>query len=174
VRTFLVFLAVFGVALLGLAAYLGLFLSVSISEEDRGPFTFVYQPVSRDPGEPVDVQTVGQVTDDIAAMLDGIGLTVREPLQVYQPDGAVEVGFSVDADIRGLRLSNGTTMRVIPRQSMLATRFPWRHATSFMLGDLKVNPALKAYRESNNLAETEAMTLYEGSSILYLQPAVTR
>ena len=157
--------AVIAVALLGLAGYLGVFLSVDVSEEEMGPYRLIYRPI-----ETVEFDEVGRITDEVATMLDGLEITDRAPMQVYYPDGRAEIGFVVGEDIRSLNLSDGTTLRTVPRQTMMTAVFPWRHPVSFLVAGNRIPAAFEDYRQLRDFSEAESMTVYRGTQILYLQP----
>lgn len=153
------------VLLLGLAGYFGVFTSIKVTEEEMGPYRLVFRSIPL-----VTAQEVGEATDKMGAMLDQIGVTEKAPMQVYYSDGNAEIGFVIGDDIRGLILSDGTTVKTLPRQTMMTAVFPWRHATSFVLGQFKVEAAFEQYRQEQSLPEAELMTVYRGNQILYLQP----
>jgi hypothetical protein len=60
----------------------------------------------------------------------------------------------------------------VAAQHCMVTEFPWRNPASFMVGYLKVDPALSAYRAAHGYKEVEALALNDGNTIIYMQPIV--
>lgn len=149
------------------AAYMGAFHRVTIEEREVGPFTLVYREVRGN-----SMKQVRDVTEELDAALEAHGVTNRRPLDVFYPDDTpTEVGFAVEgpeaeAGVSGLDAS----VRQIPRQRSLVTEFPWRNPLSFVVGYLKVDPALAARRAEQGYAKTEALALNRGNTIQYMQP----
>lgn len=61
---------------------------------------------------------------------------------------------------------------MIPAEPALAARFPFKHPLSFVVGFLRVAPALSAYRAAHGYRDGPSYTLLEGDTILYVQPVV--
>jgi hypothetical protein len=148
------------------AAYMGAFHHVTIAEEDRGPFTFVYVGLGAD-----ELKNVGPVTTQVDAMLDAAGVTQRKPLDVFLPDSTAEVGFAVEgaSPDQLANLPGKAAVKEIPVQRCMVTVFPWRNRLSFMFGFMKVDPALGAYRAAHGYVKTEAMAMVDGGEIVYMQ-----
>lgn len=166
--------AVLALAILGMHA--GLFATVVVQEGDAGPFVFAYQPFAR--GE---LGTVGHPTSEFGAALERAGVSERNPLSVYFPDGAGETGFSVEGvsvqtlSSPSLHLrESGVNVREISNGRYMFAEFPWRNRLSFLIGYLKVEPSLAAYRQSHGYEKAAAMTLLEDGKIIYYQPIVHR
>jgi len=163
-----VLVALAALLLLG-AAWMGAFHRVEVAERDCGPFTFVYLPIAA--GE---MGQVGAITTRIDAALEAAGVRARKPLDVFYPDGTGEIGFAVEGTTPAqlAALPDKTADRTIPAQRCMAVEFPWRNRLSFMVGYVKVDPALAAWRAAHGYRKVEAMALNDGGTILYLQPIV--
>ena len=168
-RALVGFVAALAVALFAAACYMGLIGRITIREENRGPLTFVYRDMSA--GE---MGKVGAITTALDRILRSAGVTRRKPLDVFYPDGHGEVGFAVDgARPEQLnRLAENARVREIPEQRFMVTEFPWRNRLSFIVGFIKVEPALTRYRESRGYQKLEAFALNDGHRIVYMQPVV--
>lgn len=159
-------------SVLGAAAWLGAFERVEIEEREVGPFRFVYRTMLGS-----DPKQVGLITDEIALALDAAGVRRRQPLDLFQPEGASapnEIGFAVgDGDAAKLEALDASLLqRTLPAAPSLVARFPWRHPASYVVGYLKVVPTLKLHREAHDYQDGASYTLNLGDTILYVQPIV--
>ena len=164
-------LVIVGIAVVAVLAafYMGAFQSIAITEENRGPFTLVYRDMAA--GRMSDV---GEITTALDTVLESRGIDARKPLDVFFPDGRGQIGFSVEGvsgDQLGA-LGDAASVKVIGAQRYLVTQFPWRNRLSFMLGYMKVDPALARYRDTHGYKKVEAIALNDGDTIVYLQPVV--
>jgi hypothetical protein len=171
-RILLVGLGVVVVAVLSAAAWLGAFARIQIEEREVGPHRFVYRSMTG-----ADPQQVGRITDEIARALDAAGITQRQPLDLFYPEGASapnEIGFEVlgeDASKLGA-LDASLLQRTLPAAPSLVARVPWKHPASFVVGYFKVVPALKGHREAHGYQDGPSYTVNLGDTILYVQPIV--
>ena len=159
------------VAVAGLLGWLGALTGVQVSEQDLGPYPFVYVQDTT-----TDLKEVWQLTDALGERLDAAGFTQRQPAQVYYPTGRGiqnQIGFIVDRTVPFELLGAEAFFRPIPVQRYMVVRFPFRNALSYVVGGFRVEPAFAAYRKQKNYAETHALVIHEGGSILYLQPVTT-
>jgi len=163
----LVVVCVILLAVLAFAVYMGVFSTVAIVEEDQGPYTLVYREMSGN-----DLKQVGDITLALNTLLGERGIPHRKPLDIFFPDGRAEIGFAVEgvsaAQIAGL--SDQAKVREIPAQRCMVARFPWRNTLSFIVGYLKVDPALTNYRGAHGYPKVEAYSLDDGETIVYMQP----
>jgi hypothetical protein len=164
-------LVIVGIAVVAVIAafYMGAFQRIAIIEEDRGPFTLVYRDMAA--GRMSDV---GEITTALDTVLESHGIGGRKPLDVFFPDGRGQIGFSVEGvsgDQLGA-LGDAASVKVIGAQRYLVTQFPWRNRLSFMLGYMKVDPALARYRDAHGYKKVEAIALNDGDTIVYMQPVV--
>ncbi len=166
----LLLLAVLG--LVGLYAYLGGFESIVIAEKQAGPFRLVYREMRG-----TDMQQVGTITDEIAKTLTKAGFRTHQPFDVFFPDAVPsQIGFVIAAEeeVKLAALDPSIKQRTIPAQKCMVTTFPWKRPASFIVGYMKVDPALKAYRDKHNYANGWAATLHDGDIITYIQPVISQ
>lgn len=167
-------LAVLGgllVVVAGLLGWLGALSPVQIQEQDFGPYAFVYVQDAT-----TDFKKIGQLTAALGERLEAAGFKGRRPAQIYYPKGRGsqnQIGFVVGRTVPIEILGSDTFFRPIPTQRCMAARFPFRNPLSYIVGYFRVDPAFAAHRKRKNYAETSAMVIHEGDSILYLQPVAT-
>ena len=157
---------------LAAAVYLGAFAHVQIEEGMVGPYALVYQEMRG-----TDLSRLGAITTELDALLTRNGVVDRRPFDVFYPTDAQpnEVGFIMtarvaDETLARLAATPDVKLREVPRQRALVTRFPWRSRLSFLIGYVKVDPALRAYREKAGYKAAPAYALNEGATIAYMQP----
>jgi len=157
------------IVILGGASYMGAFQRIAITEKDEGPFTFVYRDIAAE-----ETHKVGEITTSLNALLESRGVAQRKPLDIFFPDGRGEIGFAVEgASNEQLdALATQSKVREVPAQHCMVTEFPWRNPASFIVGYLKVDPALAAYRAAHGYKKVEALALNDGNTIVYMQPIV--
>ncbi len=156
------------------ATYLGVFSRIEIEEREVGPYSLVYREM-----QGTDLQQVGAITSGLESLLEQNGVTARRPFDIFYPKDARpnEIGFVFTArlaDETRVRLASvqGVLLRELPRQRALVTRFPWRSRLSFLVGYMKVDPALRAYRQKAGYKDAPAYALNEGRTIAYMQPVL--
>lgn len=163
-----------GIILVGVvvfATYLGAWRKVDIVESDEGPFLFIYREVVG-----VDQGKIGAVTTELHRILTNAGVEGMRPLDIFHaPEENVpnEIGFEVPtAQAAKLKATQEFSQKTIPRMRYMTTTFPFRNRLSFMVGYVKVDPALKAHRQHKSYAAAWAMARNDGDTITYLQPAI--
>ncbi len=157
------------VAFVILVTYLGAFTHISVQEQAEGPFILLYQESSSS-----SMKEVGMITSQLDKLLTKQGLSQRQPLDVFYPDGHAEIGFAVNSiSVEQLStISLQAKLKQIPVQKCMVVNFPWRNKLSFVVGYFKVNAALNSYRKSHGYQKTEAYVLNKGNTIVYMQPVV--
>ena len=170
IKIVLIVLGVLFIGLGGLLAYLGAFRSVTISESEEGPFYFVYREMKGN-----DPRMVGEITTSLDAELRSAGVAESRPFDIFQPSEANlpnEIGFVVsESDFARVEAERHAALkRVIARQKYMRTTFPFRNRLSFLVGFVKVDPALKAHRSTKGYAAAPAIARNDGDTITYLQP----
>ena len=151
------------------AGWLGAFRSISIAERSAGPFLLIYREM-----DGTDMRQVATITDRIAALLDAHHIDRRKPFAIYFPGGrANQIGFVVDgSDETALRaVASDAQVRTIAAETVMTTEFPWRSPLSFVVGYMKVDPALTRHRAAHGYIRTEAYAMNDGDRIVYMQPA---
>ena len=165
-----ILLIVCGAIILGLAGfavYMGALSSIVIEETDQGPFTLVYREMSG-----TDMRKVGEITLALNTLLEEQKISRRRPLDIFFPDGRGEIGFAIEgaSPEQIATVSNQAKVRMIPVQRCMVARFPWRNTLSFVVGYLKVDPALTRYRTTHGYSKVEAFSFDDGDIIVYMQP----
>lgn len=159
-------------ALVGFYAYLGGFEDITIVEKQMGPFHLVYREM-----QGTDMKEIGVITDGLANALTNAGFKTHQPFDVFFPNGKPsQIGFVIAADEKP-RLSvldASIKTRIIPAQKCMVATFPWKSPASYIVGYMKVDPALKAYREQRGYVEGWAATRHDNEFITYLQPLISQ
>lgn len=147
-------------------------MSIDIVEREVGPYSLVYRTMRG-----TDLQQAGAITTELESLLDRNGVTPRRPFDVFYPADSQpnEIGFVLTAGIAeqtraSLASIPGVQLREVPRQRAMVTRFPWKSRLSFLVGYLKVDPALRAYRDKAWYKDAPAYALNQGTTIAYMQP----
>lgn len=160
--------AVLVAAIAGGLAWLGMFTTIEVQERDMGPYPFVYvQDTTTESGR------IAELTRALADRLGKAGVAPGKPAQVYYSQGRGiqnQFGFVVDRPLGAEALSADTFFRTLPRQRCLVVRFRYRNPVSYAIGGMRVESALRDYRRARGYADTHAIVILEGDSILYLQP----
>ena len=133
------------VAALAFAAYMGAFASIVIKEQEQGPYTLMYHEMNGN-----DMGKVGEITVTLNKLLSEHGISRRRPFDVFFPDGRTEIGFAVEgvSHEQLATIREHAKVREIPAQRCMVARFPWRNTLSYIIGYLKVDPALAEHRSS--------------------------
>ena len=148
----------------------GAFRSVVITEQELGPYEFVYHTAPQG-----NFGAIRRITMDIEGDLRRVGIEDMQPFDVYPSSpGPSDIGFILqpkDLD-KALAIRHTLVHRTIAAQRFLTAVFPYRSPFSFIVGFWKVDPRLRHYRDEHHLRRTWAATLNQGPTILYLQPLV--
>ena len=153
---------------LGVATWMGALQPVSISERTDGPFLLVYREQ-----KDFDPTEIGSITTELDGILKTAGVGQRRPLDVFYPEGRAEVGFSVAGVTRdklAASLGDKAKVREIPKQEFMTATFPYRNPASYVLGFLKIDPALEKYRAAHGYRKVEALAVHSPDGIIYMQP----
>jgi hypothetical protein len=151
------------------SGYMGAFDPVVITEVNQAPVTLVYREMTG-----TDMKQVAEVANSVKTVLTGMPLTRMTPFDVFYPDGQAEIGFAVQGasalTLSRLSKANAAKIRVIPAQKCMKAMIRWRNSLSYLLGPLKLVPALAAYRAAHGYKEAENYALDGKWNIVYLQP----
>ena len=158
--------------LLAVFAFLGGFRPIRITEAEDGPFLFVYR--SANDTKP---STVAAITTELHQTLQRAGLRDQaRPFDIFQrPESgqANEIGFVLPSGSPTQALEqDGVQVKTIARTRYMVVRFPFRNRLSFVVGFLKVDPALREYRAKKNYSDAPAIARNDGAEITYLQPVI--
>ncbi len=169
-RIFRILLGIIGIVValvVGILSYLGGFRTITIEEKQMGPFHFVYREMMG-----TDMSQIGIITNELNDVLLKRRCATHKPFDVFYPDGHAEIGFVVD-EPEYSRLSAADTSylrKEIPGQRFMTTTFPWKMVMSYMVGFMKVDPALEEYRKQHGYRKTWAATRHDDDIITYFQP----
>ena len=166
-KTLLTILAVLVVLIVGAYGYLGGFRSITIEEKQMGPFHFAYREMVG-----TDFSKISEITTALDAELRDKGVTTLHPFDLFNPEGGGEIGFVVSESEAEQLLNSSIRIKTIPMQQCMVATFPWKNPMSYMVGFMKVDPALEAHRKKNGYRKTWAATRHDGDTITYLQPIV--
>jgi hypothetical protein len=166
-KIILVILLLVVVAAISMYAYLGGFKKTVIREERLGPFSIVYKEILGD-----DLSQAGEITSQLDGELKAAGFVSQRPFEVFHPDGHAEIGFVFGpTEVHRLSaLGNKYRLKYISAGTFMTTTFPWKMKLSYMVGFMKVEPALEEYRNKNGYRKTWAATRHDVTLITYLQP----
>jgi hypothetical protein len=169
IKFFLWFITLVTACALAGAFWMGAVQPVVITERTDGPFLLVYREMSD-----LDLSKIGDITTELDRLLRDAGVDQRRPLDVFFPDDHIEVGFSVAGVTKAKldSLAGKPKVREIAKQDFMFARFPYRNRSSYVLGFMKVDPALTKYRDAHGYKKVEAMAVNDGSEITYMQPVV--
>ncbi len=175
--TTLTILFALALTLLGVLAYYGMFASVVISEEKRGPYLLVY---TKHVG---DYKAVGPVMDALyndlkdnyaISSTKGFGLYYDNPREVATEKLRSIVGCIVEnvTPETQTRLRKYYRVEELPATMSVATSFPYKGMPSIMLGVFKVYPKLTAYIAEKKHRQTPLMEIYDqpNARIDYIAP----
>lgn len=167
-KTLLIVMAAVLVAIVSALAWLGVFGGIEVQEAEMGPYPFVYvQDAS------ADADRIAERTRALDARLEAAGYMARRPAQIRYPAGRGipdQFGFVVQRAVGPELLGSDTFFRPVPVQRCLVASFPYRLAASQALASMRIEPALEAYREAHDYAETNLFVIIDGERIRYLQP----
>jgi hypothetical protein len=167
-----IILRILGVIILALAllavatlAHAGLFTTITISEEEVGPYTIAYEY------HVGSYYKVGPVMDGVYEDLKQMGIETNRGVGLYydNPDDVPseklrsEVGSILEAsDLDKIdQIKNELSTREIPRQRALVAQFPIKNMLSYMLAPAKV------YKEMNLLWQQQSYPMSEYTIEIY-------
>ena len=171
---FLLSIGILVLLVAGFAVYMGALRTVRIAESEEGPFFFVYREV---PGQ--DQGAIGRVTTELHDKLTVANVKNFKPFDVFYPaesKRASEIGFVVnESDVSMMQAQDKSVFyRVVQRQRFMTCMFPFKNRASFIIGYIKVNPALEEHRKAHSYLPAPGMMRNDGDYITYLQPIRTR
>jgi len=171
-KVVLISIAIVMCGLVGIAAYLGAFRTVAVTEAEEGPFYFAYRELGGN-----SLSDVGTITTALNNELTNAGITDKRPFDVFQVPGSDspnEIGFVIsENDMKQLQQkTTSMKFRTIARQQYMKATFPFKSRLSFVIGYFKVDPAFAQHRAAHGYAPSLAMALDDPDEITYLQPVV--
>lgn len=178
----LVAFVLFAVLVLGgVLVYHGFFTTPRVAEKEMGPYTVAVKRVAG------PYYKVGPTMMEVDAYLrelgleptKGIGLFYDDPATVAESDLRSDMGDVLEGvDEEALaKIKEKYEVKDIPAVRSAVVTFPIKSMLSYMIGPMKVYPALSAYwKEKGYATDTEgySMELYDvpGKTIYYIMPIV--
>ena len=162
----LIIIGVLVALLISAYAYYGGFKTINIYTENQGGEVIVYENAIG------DYKNSAQYTDRIYYELlnndqvettKGIGIYYDNPRIVDKEKLRSDVGCILDNpdDSTIARLSAKYQLKTLPKGNFIISEFPMKGGLSFMIGAMKVYPALIKYSEENNLKESPVTEIYD-------------
>jgi hypothetical protein len=149
--------------------WMGGFKTIEITESEEGPFYFVYQEL---PGQ--DYAGVEKITNELNSILEKEKIG-RTPFDVFQTAGSGqlnEIGFMINDAVNETFINDRTKFKEIPKALYLKTSFPFKNRFSYIVGYMKINPALQSHRSKNGYKDARAITINQENLIIYLQEII--
>jgi hypothetical protein len=115
-----------------------------------------------------DMKQVGVITDGLADALTKAGFKTHQPFDVFFPyEKPSQIGFIIapDDESKLSTLDASIKTRVIPAQKCMVATFPWKNPASYIVGYMKVDGALQAYREKHAYVKGWAATRHDNGLI---------
>lgn len=156
----LLVIAGFTIGLTSYALYLGAFHNIEVTEKKAGPFTIVYK------NHQGPYHKIGPVFADLNKAMQPllmrkatlVGLYYDDPARIPEEKLRSAAGVLIttgEASRLGPNLPEGLALRTIPIRRYITASFPFKSNMSYMLGAIRIYPALGAYAEKLNLPEVE-------------------
>ncbi len=172
--------AISTILIIFLATYLiyhGIFVSVKITEDNRGPYVLVCEKYVG------DYKNTGEIMDRIYESLRskekisprrGFGLYFDNPETVEKEKLRSIVGCVLDSEDldRKEELAQKYRVEEIPSSWCVTTAFPYRTPLSIIIGVFKVYPKLGDYLDEKKYADVPIMEIYDAynTRIDYIVP----
>ena len=161
----LIIIAVIIAAVVGYAAYLGVFAGITVEEREMGPFTFVYKEHKGPYGE------TGKVFTEIEKSLkaDGIettrgfGIYYDDPKQVKKEELRSIVGSVLEEKhlARANEIGKKFGIKRFEKSRCVTAEFPVRGMLAYWLGPMKVYPRFDEYMNAKGYKWGPALELYD-------------
>ncbi len=160
-------------------AYYGGFRKVAVAVERQGGEVIAYESVKGDySNTPKYTDKIYNLllNDDKVATTKGIGIFYDNPKNVAKDELRSDVGCVIDAPDSTLiaRLSAKYNVKTLPEGDFVVAEFPIKGAVSYMVGIMKVYPAMNKYAEAHGLKESPITEIYDipNKRIIYRQEVV--
>jgi DNA gyrase inhibitor GyrI len=153
-------------------SYIGMFTKVNITEQQMGPFYFVYTPYTG------DYSKVGPSMEKVRARLESefgikpmraMGIYYSDPRTVKIEDLKADVGYLLDKSYETLADSIMKKMwvKIMFPKNYAVAEFPMKNKASIMMGIMKVYPEITKYMQSKGYKPVPAIEIYEKDKIIY-------
>lgn len=165
-KTTLIILGAVLVLLVLVYAYYGGFKKISFHVETTGGETMVYESVIGDYSQTpkyTDKIYYALLNDEKIETTKGIGIFYDNPKNVAKEQLRSEVGCLLNnADSATLeQLSGQYKLKTLPVDDYIVTEFPMKGGLSFMVGILKVYPALNKYAQEHGYKDSPITEIYD-------------
>ncbi len=167
------------VLFIGLYAYYGGFEKITVTEGKQGGETIVYENVTGDYSQTsryTNKLYYDLLNNDRVETTKGIGIFYDNPRQVEKAKLRSEAGCVLnDADSTTIgRLSGKYLLKTLSEKECISVEFPLKGNLSFIIGVLKVYPALNDYSEAHGYKESPVTEIYDvpGRKIVYRKEIV--
>ena len=158
---------------LGFLAHMGVFNVLTVTEEEIGPCTYVYESFAGDYAKtgPVFEKLYKSLLADGAPASKGIGIYYDDPKKTAKDDLRSDCGAVIfENDLVKLpKLLEKYTARTLSAKVRPTVEFPYRNGLSFMIGPMKAYPALTKYVVKKGYKVKSAIEIYDmdGGKIIY-------
>lgn len=177
-----IILIIFGALIIlfvGIYAYCGGFRKIEIKVENQGGETIVYESVTGDYGNTAEYTNkiyYALMNDEKIETTKGVGVFYDNPQTVDKDKLRSDVGSILDYTDSTIisKLSGKYQIRTLPEGDYIVAEFPLKGGMSFMVGIMKVYPALNKYRKEHGYKRSPVTEIYDvpNKKIIYRQQAV--
>jgi hypothetical protein len=146
-------------------AYMGFFAKLTVTEQQIGPYTLVYEeyvgPYS-DTGKVIKRVYDGCKQEGVMT-LKGFGIYLTSPKEVAWDKQRSEIGCVLEPQDLGKarKLAKKFKIKVWPKSSCLVTEFPIKSDLSYMIGPMKAYPELNKAMAAKKAKLGYCMELYD-------------
>jgi hypothetical protein len=156
--------------------YMGLLNTLQVSEQEAGPYTYVYEKFV---GPYWDTEHVFQKVDSSLkaegiATDKAIGIYYDDPAKVAKEKLRSDCGFVLqEKDLSKVPdLKKKYHVATMPMKKSIVVEFPKRNKMSYLLGPMKGYPGLMKYAQEKNYKMAMPYELYAKEKILYIMEIV--
>ena len=168
-KTVLIIIAILVVIIIifiSIYAYYGGFKKIESVVQSQGGETIVYESVTGDYSQTskyTDKIYYALLDDDEVETTKGIGVFYDNPQQVDKDKLRSEVGCVLDNTDSALiaRLSGKYQIKTLPEGNFLISEFPMKGKMSFIIGVMKVYPALNKYSQEHGYKDSPITEIYD-------------
>jgi hypothetical protein len=151
--------------LLGFLGYMRIFVPLTFSQTTMGPYTIAYESFTG------PYAKTGQVFDKVYKTLGAEGIATTVGLGIYYDDPSKTPQDQLRSDCgvvlqekdlaRVPELQKRFSIKTLAASPAVVTRFPIRNNLSYMLGPIKVYPALTKKLASEKITPTLMYEMYD-------------
>lgn len=147
-------------------AYYGGFQSIAFTFKEQGGEVLVYEEVIGDYKQSAEYTNkiyYKLLEEDGIETTKGFGLYLDNPKEVETSELRSEIGCIIDNPDSTLiaKLSEKYKVKVFPKGNYAFTEFPMKGKLSFLIGIMKVYPALEKFCEEHDIHGGAVMEIYD-------------